>query len=52
LHGNVFIFAEDHDMTDDLPEDILIDELEEDVGEIDYAGRASLKKVKQKKDCN
>lgn len=51
LHGNVFIFAEDHDMTGDIPEDFLVEEdQEEEVGEIDYAGRTSLRKVSKKKD--
>jgi intein/homing endonuclease len=47
LHGNVFIFAEDHDMTEDIPESLLHDIKEEEVGEIDYAGRAVRKKERK-----
>jgi hypothetical protein len=49
LHGNVFIFAEDHDMTEEIPEELLNDIEEEEVGEIDYAGRAVKKKERTKK---
>lgn len=51
LHGNVYIFAEDHDMTEELPENLLVDDTDagEEVGEIDYAGRSIVKKERQKK---
>jgi hypothetical protein len=49
LHGNVFIFCEDHDMLPEIPESLLADTREEEVGEIDYAGRATRRVVKQKK---
>jgi len=39
LHGNAFLFCEDHDMTHEIPEDIIADVKQEEVGEIDYAGR-------------
>lgn len=41
LHGNCFIFAEDHDLTDELPEELLFDEeeTEQEVTEYDYANR-------------
>jgi hypothetical protein len=48
LHGNVFVFCEDHDLTDDITEEMLADFKEEEVGEVDYAGRARTK-VERKK---
>jgi hypothetical protein len=39
LHGNVFIFAEDHDLSESLPEELIAETVEEEVGEVDYAGR-------------
>lgn len=39
LHGNVFIFAEDHDLSEELPEDLVANVSEEEVGEVDYVGR-------------
>lgn len=47
LQGNVFIFAEDHDMVPELPQELIADITEEEVGEIDYAGRAQRKKVRK-----
>ena len=47
LQGNSFFFCEDHDMTEEIPESLLIDEKEEEIGDIDYAGRASVKKEKK-----
>lgn len=49
LHGNVFIFAEDHDLTEEVPDEIIADEVEEVVGEVDYAGRPEEKVEKVKK---
>lgn len=40
LHGNTYFFCEDHDMTDEIPSDLISDITEEEIGEIDYAGRA------------
>ncbi len=40
LHGNVFVFCEDHDLTETISEEMLADITEEEVGEVDYAGRA------------
>lgn len=48
LHGNVFVFCEDDDMSPEIPESALIDEKEEEVGAVDYAGRLERRKVKQK----
>lgn len=49
LHGNVFIFCEDTDMSDEIPEELLVEEEEaEEIGEIDFAGRA-VKKIERKK---
>ena len=48
LHGNVFMFCEDHDMTDDISEEMLADFKEEEIGEVDYAGRARTK-IERKK---
>lgn len=46
LHGVAYIFAEDHDLSEEVPEELIADIIEEDVGEIDYAGRSTTKKVK------
>lgn len=48
LQGNVFLFCEDEDMTDQIPDHLISDEIEEEIGEIDYAGRASKRKIKKK----
>lgn len=48
LHGNVFIFAEDHDLSEDVPEELIATEVEEEVGEVDYAGRAKKRLEKRK----
>jgi hypothetical protein len=37
LHGNVFVFCEDQEV--DIPEEMLVDVKQEEVGEVDYAGR-------------
>ncbi len=47
LQGNVFIFAEDHDMVPELPQELIADITEEEIGEIDYAGRTQKKKVRK-----
>jgi intein/homing endonuclease len=39
LHGNCFLFCEDHDMTHEIPEELIADIKQEEIGEIDYAGR-------------
>lgn len=39
LHGNCFLFCEDHDMTHDIPEELVSNIKQEEIGEIDYAGR-------------
>jgi intein/homing endonuclease len=39
LHGAAYLFAEDHDMTEEIPEELISDIKQEEVGEIDYAGR-------------
>jgi len=44
LHGNVFTFCEDHDMSSEIPEELVVDIEEEEIGEIDYAGRAVTRK--------
>lgn len=48
LNGNVYIFCEDHDLTDSIPEEQLFDEVPELVGELDYAGRPQLRSEKKK----
>jgi hypothetical protein len=48
LHGNVFVFCEDHDVGNEIPESITLDIQEEVVGEVDYQGR-TVKKVEQRK---
>jgi intein/homing endonuclease len=45
---NCFLFAEDHDMTDDIPSELLSDEVEEEVNETDYAGRVQTRKESKK----
>lgn len=49
LNGNVYIFCEDHDLTDSVPEQMLADEMEEQVQEVDYVGRPSVRTEKKKK---
>jgi len=48
LHGNVFIFCEDHDIGPEIPESITLDVEEEEVGDVDYEGRA-VKKIERRK---
>jgi len=43
LHGNVFIFCEDHDLSAEITEEMLSDIKEEEVAEIDWAGRTQKK---------
>lgn len=40
LHGNAFIFCEDHDLSGEISEDMLSNIKEEEIAEVDYAGRA------------
>lgn len=49
LNGNVFIFAEDHDLSEEIPEELIADEVTEEIGEIDYVGRPSKRVEKRKK---
>lgn len=49
LHGNVYIFCEDHDVGPEIPESIVVDEEEEEIGEIDYSGRAVRKSERRKR---
>lgn len=48
LHGNVFIFCEDQDLEPEIPEDLVMDVSEEEIGEIDYAGRPQKRVVRKK----
>lgn len=50
LHGNCFIFAEDHDLTDELPDDLLYaeEETEQEVTEYDYANRPQTRKQRKR----
>jgi intein/homing endonuclease len=48
LNGNVYMFCEDHDLSEEIPEDLLSVEENEEVGEIDYAGRALKKSVSKR----
>jgi intein/homing endonuclease len=48
LHGNVFIFCEDHDLTEEITEEMISDVKEEEVGDVDYAGRAKTR-IERKK---
>jgi len=45
LNGNVYLFCEDHDLTNEIPDDLLSEEEHEEVGEIDYAGRTTTKET-------
>ncbi len=46
LHGNVFIFCEDHDLSGELPEELIepISNVEEEIGEINLDGVTAIKK--------
>ncbi len=51
LHGNVFMFCEDHDLTDEVTQEMIADIQEEEVNEVDWGGRLERrveKKVKLK----
>lgn len=48
MHSNVYIFCEDHDLSSDLPEGLLDEVREEEVGSFDYAGRPTLQKERKK----
>lgn len=53
LHGNCFIFAEDQDLTSDITEDMLLEPEQEqpeqeEVVEVDYAGRARTRKERKR----
>lgn len=47
LHGNVFFFCEDEDMEPLIPEELLNHVSEEEVGLIDFAGRATTETVRR-----
>ncbi len=47
LQGNVFIFAEDQDMLPEVPEELTMNITEEEIGEVDYVGRPSRRRVKK-----
>lgn len=49
LNGNVFVFCEDHDITEEMPENLLSDEVEEEVVTKDYIGREEITKRTTKK---
>lgn len=49
LHGNVFIFAEDHDLSENYPDELVAETVEEEIGEVDYAGRAKTRVERKKK---
>lgn len=46
LQGNCFIFAEDHDLTDSIPTDLLATVEEQEEETLDYAGRPQRTKVR------
>ena len=48
LNGNAMIFCEDHDLTEMIPEDLISDETEEEVNEVDWAGRPNSRKELKK----
>ncbi|OPZ37448.1 MAG: hypothetical protein BWY99_01867 [Synergistetes bacterium ADurb.BinA166] len=43
LHGNCFLFCEDHDLTSSIDDSLLSNVTEEEIAEVDYAGRAQKK---------
>jgi hypothetical protein len=45
LHGNVFLFVEDHDLSDSIPPELLNHVEHEEVGEVDWAGNTSRRQV-------
>lgn len=49
LHGNVFVFCEDHDMGPEIPDDLLADSVDEPVSGTDYAGRPFSRVEKKRK---
>lgn len=48
LHGNVFLFCEDHDLEPELPEDLIYNVSEEEVVSVDYIGQTKKNKVLKK----
>lgn len=44
---NCFIFAEDQDMLPEVPEELTMNISEEEVGDVDWAGRSSRRRVKK-----
>jgi len=46
LQGVVYIFCEDHDMSESIPEEMLSDTKEEEIGDFDYAGRPVVRREK------
>ncbi len=48
LHGNCYIFVEDHDLTDEVPQQLVADTTEVEVEEVDYVGRERRRKVQKR----
>jgi len=48
LHGNAFLFVEDHDLTSEVPEHLIMDVKDEEVSEVDFEGRAQTSRVTHK----
>lgn len=48
LQGVAYIFAEDHDLSTELSDDVMFNVTEEEIGTVDYAGRTQKKKQKVK----
>lgn len=49
LNGNVYLFCEDHDLTEEVPEPLLVDETDETVETADWAGRRTTRTERKKK---
>ncbi len=48
LHGNAFLFVEDHDLTSDVPEHLIMNVENEEVGTIDYSGQVKTSRITKK----
>lgn len=48
LHGNAFLFVEDHDLTSEVPEHLIMNVEDEEVGTIDYSGQVKTSRITKK----
>lgn len=45
LHGNAFLFMEDHDLSSEIPQELINNVENEEVGEVDWAGNTHRRQV-------